>query len=94
MNRPLDDDIPRRHPDIPWRRVEDEVFIITPFDGNLHNLQAVGARFWELCDGEREWSAIIDSLLEEYDVDRAVLETDLSELVEQLVRRQVLEVVR
>jgi hypothetical protein len=51
---------------------------------NLYVLNNVGARIWELLDGERTLQAISDILCEEYEVSLPAAQQDLAEFVEQL----------
>ena len=59
----------------------------------VFNLNAVGARVWELINGKRDYEAIITKLLEEYEVDRKVLEADLKDFFKQLKQRGWIEAV-
>ncbi len=82
----------RRYSDLPWRRIENEIFIITPDDGGLHNLNEVGARVWELLDGSRDVAGIVDQLLGEYEVERERLAADILGLLAKMRRADLIEV--
>lgn len=64
----------------------------TMLDNNgLFALTEVGGRIWELipeCETEEK---IVEKLLEEYDVDREVLETDVAEFVAKLRKMNLVE---
>lgn len=82
----------RRCSDLPWRRIEDEIFIITPDDGGLHSLNEVGSRIWELLDPDRDVAALVAALGEEYDVERERLEEDVLGLLTKLLKGGLVEV--
>jgi hypothetical protein len=71
------------------RKIADEV-ILVPVRHKvgeidcLYTLNEVGARIWELLDGQRSLQAVRDALVEEFDVSEQEAEKDLLTLIEQL----------
>ena len=71
------------------RRIADEV-ILVPIRRNLggveclYTLNEVGARIWELIDGERPLQALRDAIVEEFEVSQTEAEQHLTMLIEQL----------
>ena len=55
-------------------------------------LDGVGARAFELFEQPRRVDAVVDTLLDEYDVDRQTLAADVTDLVSALVSRKLLVV--
>jgi hypothetical protein len=55
-------------------------------------LDGVGARAFELFEQPRRLDAVINTLLEEYDVDRETLRADVADLVSALLARNLLVV--
>src|SRR5688500_2479161 len=53
-------------------------------------LDGVGARVFELLEGPRRLDDVVDALLTEYEVDRDTLTADVSDLVSELVTRNLL----
>jgi hypothetical protein len=51
---------------------------------SIYTLDEVGARIWELIDGQRRVEEIRDTIVEEYEVSAEVAEADLIEFVQQL----------
>ena len=47
-------------------------------------LNEIGGRIWELCDGNHSVSQVIAALAAEYDASEEVLENDVVELLENL----------
>lgn len=72
------------------RKIVDEL-ILVPIRKNvaemetLYTLNEVGARVYELIDGERRVRDIIDAIVSEFDVERNEAETDVREFIEQLL---------
>jgi hypothetical protein len=72
------------------RKVANE-FILVPLVGRgadvdaVLNLNRVGAFIWERIDGERDGGAVVDLLMERFDVDRARACADYLEFVAKLL---------
>ena len=92
---------PARHPDVAWRSWGGEVVILTPAghdahapagqaDGAEHDLNEVASHIWELCDGARTVEEIAADVEREFEVDAATARADALELVEDLVRHNLL----
>ena len=65
--------------------------MLDPDSGNYFSLTDVGARIWELCDGNRTVADIATELAEEYDARPSVIEGDVRELLEELSAEGLLE---
>lgn len=61
--------------------------VILVVAGTMHQLNYVGGAIWQLCDGSRDVSAIIDQLQPEFDVSREDLDEDVTSFVEDLIAR-------
>lgn len=82
MNSPTG---PRRHPDAVYKLVDGEALIVVPGTDAEHLvLNEVGARVWELLDGEHDLAMIRSALTDEFQVDGEQAERDVAELIEQL----------
>ena len=92
---------PLRHPDVAWRSWDGEVVILSPAghdpaapplqqDGAEHDLNEVGSRVWELCDGTRSVREIAQALALEFEVDERTAEADAQEFVAQLLGTRLL----
>ena len=51
---------------------------------SIYTLDEVGARIWELIDGQRRVKEIRDAIVGEYEVSPDVAEADLVEFIQQL----------
>lgn len=78
-----------RDADFVFRRISDEV-ILLPIRRNLGDLESifslneVGARIWDLLDGQRSLAEIRDTLLAEFDASADAVEADLAEFMASL----------
>ena len=78
-----------KDPSIVHRNIAGEA-ILVPIRQNVADLESiytldeVGARIWELIDGQRRVKEIRDAIVEEYEVSPGVAEADLVEFVQQL----------
>ena len=83
------DEVYAHSPRVVGRRIGDE-FVLVPLAGrgadidDILNLNRVGAFIWEHLDGTRDGAAVVDALVERFEVDRAEAEADYLEFLTQL----------
>lgn len=73
--------IPDKKKEIIWKTVEGEAVLLDPMRGQYFGLNSIGSSFWEKVDGVRTSDEIIDLLMQEYEVDREILNRDIDELM-------------
>jgi hypothetical protein len=69
-----------------------ELVILNLKSGMYYGLDSVGARIWNLIQEPKTVSAVLDTLLEEYDVEPDRCESDLFLLLSDLAGRDLLEI--
>ena len=74
----------RISPDVLFKEVSGEMVLLDLKSEKYFGLDAVGTRIWTLLQTGCPVGEVVDRLLEVFDVDRATLEADLAELLEQL----------
>lgn len=74
-------------PDAVSRTVAGEALIVDMKSGHYFGLDAVGTRAWELIGHGGTLENVLDSMLEEFEVERERLEVDLRRLAEELLAR-------
>ncbi len=72
-------------------RVGDEVAILHMDKAVYYGLNPVGARIWELIQKPVAVRKVLETILEEYDVDAETAQRDLLEVVEQLLSTGLVE---
>jgi pyrroloquinoline quinone biosynthesis protein D len=55
--------------------------------GTMHQLNYLGGRIWELCDGSKNLDGITKALLKEFDIDEEQLKSDVEDFIEDLIER-------
>jgi hypothetical protein len=70
----------------------DEAAILNLKDGVYYGLDPVGARIWNLIQQPRQINDILQTLLDEYDVEKILCENDLMELLEQLIEKELVKI--
>ena len=84
------DRIPQRSPTVVSRLLDEEAVLVHPVQGKIRVLNPVGARVWELADGQRTLRDIVQAIALEYQVDMARVEVDVPAFCEDLAGRGVL----
>jgi hypothetical protein len=83
--------IPKKNPKTAWRTIAGEGVILSLDTKVLRGLNAVGARVWELIDGERSIEAISQEIVRDFKIDPARALADVGEFVEDLLTRGLVE---
>lgn len=79
----------RRAADTAWRRVEDEVAIISMDANRIRLLNMVGSFLWERCDGATVGD-LVEAVCARYEVDPDTARRDVAAFVEDLRGRGLL----
>jgi len=87
------DSVVRRHPDLPYRVVDDEVVMLDLDQGKYFGLDSVGSRIWELAEQPVSVGDLCTRLLEEFDVSAEQCLEDVLGFLEQMVEHELVEVV-
>jgi len=73
-----------------FNRVGEEIVLLDLDSGTYFGLDTVGSRVWDLISGDATIGEAIDAMLEEYDVEREVLERDVLRLVGELEEKKLI----
>lgn len=76
--------------DVVSRTMGDGAVLVDLRTNEIFELNATGARVWELVSETQPLTAVVDTVVREFDVTRAVAETDVADLVGELVERGLL----
>lgn len=82
----------RLSPDVVTREIGTETMLLNLANGMYYGLDPVGARFLSLVGQGKLPLQARDTLLELYEVERAVLDRDLESLLESLSSNGIIEV--
>ena len=83
---------PKRHPDAVYKLVDGEALIVVPGSEAQHLvLNKVGARAWELLDGDHDVESICEQLTIEFDVELDEAGRDLNALLADLQEHGALD---
>ncbi len=78
------------HPDVAWRRIQDEALLVDPHTGRIFPLNPVAARIWVLLGEGLPVSAIIQALAEEFDAPSEIVQNDASDFIARLLGANLL----
>lgn len=74
-----------------WRRVGDEIVVITEDAVATHVLNKTAAFIWELCDGMVNIEDITARLLERFDVSGEEAKADVEEIIDRLTELGIMK---
>jgi hypothetical protein len=84
------DVILRRQQGVLAQEARGQTVLLRLEDGGYYALDEVGARIWELCDGERAVGEIVGVLCGEFDAPEAIVRADVLEFIGDLRRERLL----
>jgi hypothetical protein len=87
---PPPDRVLRRAPNVAWRVIDGAAVVVAPHSPTIQTLNPVATRIWELVDGYA-LAAIVDTIVNEFDVTRTQAEHDVVQFVSDLERSGLLE---
>ena len=79
--------------DVLFRELDEEAVLLNLRTGVYFGLNSVGTRMWQLLADRLSLARVLETMANEYDVDRGVLQEDLMELVRQLCAKGLGEIV-
>lgn len=79
-------------PQVVSRKVGDETVILALDSGTYFGLDPVGTRVWCLIEVGKSLGQVCDLVIEEYDVQRDILERDLLALIGDLLENKLIDV--
>lgn len=82
--------VPRIAPDIVWRLLDNNAVVVSPGEGEVRVLNAVGTAVWQLLVEDEDTSAIEFYLTANYDVSQERAHGDLLSFLESLTERGIL----
>jgi Coenzyme PQQ synthesis protein D (PqqD) len=77
--------VPRKAERTAARVVTGEALVMVIDRRELHRLNGVGTRVFELCDGATDVEAIARKIMDEFDVEAGVARADVMQFVSELV---------
>jgi len=79
-------------PEVLFQEVSGEMVLLDLASESYFGLDEIGARIWGLLGEDKNVDQILDTLLQEYEVDRETLEADVEELLGSLLEAGLIEV--
>jgi hypothetical protein len=80
----------KQREDVMCQRASDLMVLFDMEDGRYFELNDVGARMWELCDGTRNCSDLVAVIEQEYEAPRDIIEADVIDLVQRMLERRLI----
>jgi hypothetical protein len=83
----------QRNPTLIASDLDGEKVMLSVESGSYYGLADTGGRLWELLDQPRRIADLCDTMLAEYNVDRAVCEQQTLDFLNQLIKEGLVQVV-
>lgn len=79
-----------RNPVIKSKVIDDEQILLNTETGDYFGLNELGAEIWELVDGQHDLDAMIEHLLDVYEVEKTELTDDVTGFIDALLERSII----
>jgi hypothetical protein len=77
--------------DVMFRILGDEAVILNVGTGVYFGLDEVGTRMWQLMSEHGSTDKVVETMLNEYDVEEGQLRADLEKLIQQLSEKELIK---
>ncbi|MDA0163852.1 pyrroloquinoline quinone biosynthesis peptide chaperone PqqD [Solirubrobacter ginsenosidimutans] len=81
---------PRQRDGVLAQEAQGQTVLLRLDDGSYYALDDVGARVWELCDGERSVDDIVAVMTGEFEAPAATITADVLEFIDELREERLL----
>ena len=82
----------RRNDDVPWRIIEEQAIIVNVPAGKVEQANEVAAFIWGQLDGKKKVSEIIESICDNFEVDKERAKKDTLEFLAELFKKNYIKV--
>jgi uncharacterized protein YicC (UPF0701 family) len=79
-------------PEVLFQEVSGEMVLLDLASESYFGLDAIGARIWGLLESGATVGETLDTLMQEYEVERETLEADVGELLDRLLEAGLIRV--
>ena len=76
---------------VPWRIIENEAILVDVGQGNVMQLNEVGAFIWSQIDGKKTMGQVIDCVYDSFEIDKAQAQQDTLEFLKELLKKQIIK---
>ena len=81
----------KRNKDVVWRTLGEDCILLHLESGIYYTLNEEGKMLWEALDGKNKLAQIRAKIMEHYEVDSGTIQKDLIEIMEDLIKENLVE---
>ena len=74
-------------------KIGEEVVMLDMESGFYFGLNSVASVIWGMMEGGIEFPILVEKLMEQFEVDRELCESDTKELIDQLLEKKIIRIV-
>lgn len=82
--------IPVPNPSFCVRKLSTETVFMAPKGDKIHALDEVGTDIWETVDGKKNLGEILESICQQYEVEKSIAEADLFLFMDGLFSKELI----
>ena len=74
---------------VTYRKVEDSILVITPWDNAMHTVEDVGLYIFESLIDEKSKDLMLKEIVDSYEIEENIAEKDLNEFIGSLIEKEI-----
>ena len=74
------------------KKIMDETVLLHCSTGNYYSLNPTGTAIWNYCSESKRWDEILDFVRQQFQIEKIILEEDISSYIKELIREGIFEV--
>jgi len=87
----MDDKSFTRNNNVAFRTIEGTTFLASPYSKKIYPLNSVGNFIWNNLEKTINFRDLLSNICNEFDVEKSVAESDLSEFLEELQKERLIK---
>lgn len=80
----------KRNPEMVTSNIDGEIVMMSIENGEYYGLDEVGSRIWELLENPVTFEQLVNTLVEEFEVDVETCKADTLEFLNQMVEKKII----
>ena len=79
-----------KNKDAAFRIIDGVAIIVNPETGIMYTLNEVGTHIWQLADGNRTISEIVDAIYDSFEAEKSLIAEDARKFIMELAEKQMI----
>ncbi|MFH1678952.1 MAG: PqqD family protein [Candidatus Omnitrophota bacterium] len=83
----------QRNESTAWQEFEDNMVVVTPHTRKIHILSGAGCMIWQSLEEPKNFSQIVDTVFDEYEINYQQAEKDIEAFIQELSDKDIVKLI-